>query len=125
MEELKVYKCEICGNIVVKLKDGSEALTCCGEAMVLIDPKAKDGAGEKHVPVVSVEGDLVKVQVGEVLHPMEESHFIEFIIVQYEDGFDIKFLKPGMEPKAEFKTNEKVKAVYEFCNLHGLWKVEI
>lgn len=125
MEELKVYKCEICGNIVVKLKDGSEALACCGEAMVLIDPKAKDGAGEKHVPVVSVEGDLVKVQVGEVLHPMEESHFIEFIIVQYEDGFDIKFLKPGMEPKAEFKTNKEVKAVYEFCNLHGLWKVEI
>ena len=35
------------------------------------------------------------------------------------------YLKPGMKPEAAFKTDERVIAAYEYCNLHGLWKAEV
>jgi desulfoferrodoxin-like iron-binding protein len=30
----KLYKCEICGNVVEVKEDGDGELVCCGEAMV-------------------------------------------------------------------------------------------
>ena len=84
-------------------------------------------SGEKHIPVVKVEGNKVTVQVGEVLHPMMEAHFINFIILETTQGYQKKDLKPGEQPCAEFALaeNEKAVAAYEFCNLHGFWKTEI
>lgn len=129
MENLKVYKCSICGNIILKLEDVTEALVCCGEPMELLEVQTTEGLGEKHLPVFEKEelneGIKYSVTVGEVLHPMEEKHYINFIIVQTKKGYDIKFLKPGDEPKAEFVENDEVIAIYEYCNLHGLWKVEL
>lgn len=123
---VKIYKCSICGNILIKLEDKSEALACCGEKMELLEVKDKDGAFEKHVPVVEKEeidgGFKVNVKVGSIMHPMEAEHFIHFVLVETENGYDIKFLKPGEEPEVNFLVNEDVKAVYEYCNLHGLWK---
>lgn len=129
MENLKVYKCNICGNIVLKLEDVTEALVCCGEQMELLEVQTVEGLGEKHLPVFEKEelneGTKYSVTVGEVLHPMEEKHYINFIIVQTKKGYDVKFLKPGDEPKAKFIENDEVVAIYEYCNLHGLWKVEL
>lgn len=129
MENLKVYKCGVCGNIVVKLEDVTESLVCCGEEMEALEVQTVEGLGEKHLPIYEREeingAEKIKVTVGEVLHPMEEKHYINFIIVQTENGFNVKHLKPGDEPKAEFMVDEEVKAIYEYCNLHGLWKVEI
>lgn len=36
-----------------------------------------DAAVEKHVPVYTLDGNLVHVVVGEIKHPMLEEHFIE------------------------------------------------
>lgn len=83
-----------------------------------------DGAYEKHIPVIEQNGDTVTVKVGSVEHPMLPAHYIEWILLETEQGFQIHYLKPGMKPEATFKVNEAVVAAYEYCNLHGLWKAE-
>lgn len=84
-----------------------------------------DVAHEKHVPVIEVAGDTVTVKVGSVEHPSLEAHYIEWIVLVTETGFQMKWLKPGMKPEAVFKIMEKPVAAYEYCNLHGLWKAEV
>ena len=83
-----------------------------------------DGAHEKHVPVITVNGDEVKVEVGSAEHPSLPAHYIEWIVLVTETGFQMKWLKPGMKPTAIFRLAEGDKSVaaYEYCNLHGLWK---
>jgi len=122
----EVYKCEICGNIVEVLHEASGELVCCGEPMKLLEEKTQDEGQEKHVPVIEKQGDgKILVKVGEVPHPMEENHYIEFIEVICDLGNFKYFLKPGDKPEALFYLgNTKDFTVREFCNVHGLWKGE-
>ena len=80
-----------------------------------------DAAQEKHVPLITINGDEVKVEVGSVEHPSLEAHYIEFIVLVTETGMQMKWLKPGMKPEAVFKVTDKPVAAFEYCNLHGLW----
>ena len=80
-----------------------------------------DAAQEKHVPVISISGDEVKVEVGSVEHPSLPAHYIEWIVLVTESGFQMKWLKPGDKPEAIFKITDKPVAAFEYCNLHGLW----
>lgn len=120
----KFLKCKKCGNIVAVVKNNGCDIMCCGEAMQEIIPGEVDAAKEKHVPQYEVEGNKVTVTVGEVQHPMQEEHFIEWISIQTKSGNQRKGLKPGDLPKAEFliDENDEIEAVYAYCNLHGLWK---
>ena len=83
-----------------------------------------DAAVEKHVPVYTLDGNLVHVVVGEIKHPMLEEHFIEWITLKTKQGVYRKQLNPGQEPVADFCLcdGEQVEKVYAYCNLHGLWK---
>ena len=83
-----------------------------------------DAAQEKHVPIITISGDIVTVKVGSVEHPSLEAHYIEWIVLVTETGMQMKWLKPGMKPEAVFKATDKPVAAYEFCNLHGLWKAD-
>lgn len=118
---MKFYYCEDCHQVVI----GSENLTCCSKKMKELVPGVVEASLEKHIPKVTTSTSKVSVEVGEVLHPMTEEHYIEFICLTYKDGYSIKYLKPGMEPKADFNTSETPVAVYAYCNLHGLWKKDI
>ena len=93
--ELNFYLCTHCGNVVEKVVDHKVPVICCGEKMQLLDPATSEGAGEKHLPVLSVEGNQVKVSVGAVSHPMEEKHSIAFIVLQTENGVQRKNLNPA------------------------------
>ena len=84
-----------------------------------------DAALEKHVPVITVDGETVKVAVGSVEHPSLPAHYIEFIVLVTETGMQMRWLKPGDKPEATFKVTDKPVAAYEYCNLHGLWKAEV
>ena len=121
---MKFYKCEICGKIVAMVKETPVDTMCCGQAMRELVPGTTDGATEKHVPVYTVEGNTVKVKVGSAEHPMTDAHHIEWIAIETENGNQRKELKPGDKPEATFALipRDKVKSVYEYCNLHGLWK---
>jgi len=124
MNELKIYRCEKCGKIVVALKDTESPTICCGEPMKLLKANSTDAATEKHVPVVTREGSKVTVTVGSVEHPMVPDHYIQFIILVTEKDFRVAYLNPGDRPSVDFYEDEKVIAVYEYCNKHGLWKTE-
>ena len=126
MKRATFYQCKKCGNIVVKVADGGGQLTCCGQAMEIIEPNTTDAATEKHVPVVTIEDDKIVVNVGSVDHPMLEEHFIQWIAIETKQGAQRKKLSPGEAPKATFKLagGDEFVAAYEYCNLHGLWKSE-
>lgn len=122
---MKFYKCRHCGNVVVMLNDSGVNPVCCGEKMEELVANTVDAAFEKHLPVVKVEGNNMHVEVGSVLHPMTEAHLIEFIAVETEHGFQVRKLTKDDQPMADFSLTEKPVAVYEYCNLHGLWKKEL
>lgn len=121
--ELKLYKCEHCGNIIFKALDSGVPVVCCGEKMGEMKANVTDGAVEKHVPVLEQNGKEVTVTVGAVIHPMVEAHYIPFIIAANEDTAVFKFRKPEQEPVLKTCLEGKVTA-YEWCNLHGFWKGE-
>lgn len=124
-KRLDVYKCAECGNIVLVTHGGEGALVCCGQDMMLLEEKSADSTTEKHVPVIETIQGGYKVTVGSTLHPMKEEHYIEWIELITESETLITFLKPGDEPVAIFKTDEKAIKAREYCNLHGLWKNEL
>jgi superoxide reductase len=121
----KFYKCNHCGNVIIKTVDSGVPVVCCGEKMMELVPNTVDASQEKHVPVVTrVDDCRIKVEVGSVPHPMTEEHHIAFIYVETENGGVQISLKD--KPEAVFCTcNDKPVAVYEYCNLHGLWKTEL
>ena len=108
----------VLGNATTFPSEGSE--------MVELKANSTDAAGEKHVPVITVDGNKVHVVVGSVLHPMTEEHSIQFIALETKQGVQRKALLPTDQPVADFVLAEgdEVVAAYEYCNLHGLWKVE-
>ncbi len=121
-EQLQVYKCEICGNIVEVLHGGKGELVCCGKPMVLKKENTVDAAKEKHVPVVERVDGAYKVKVGSAPHPMEEKHYIEWVELIADGKTYRQFLKPGQTPEATFKIDAPSVMAREYCNLHGLWR---
>lgn len=120
--DVKFYKEKESGLVVFSLlpKEGDDNY-------IELKANSTDAATEKHVPVVSIEGNKVHVEVGSTIHPMTVEHHIAFIACVTDDVVQVKYLKKTGEPKADFELaeGEKVKAVYEYCNLHGLWVKEI
>lgn len=120
---IKFFKCPICGNVIVKLVDSGVVPVCCGEAMQLLEAGVTDGAHEKHVPVVTrTDRGTLQASVGQVAHPMLPEHHICFIAAETRHGVLVHQLTPGEPAQAEFcDITDEVVAVYEYCNLHGLW----
>lgn len=122
----KFYICRRCGNLVGMIHASGVPMMCCGQKMEELSPNTVEASGEKHLPVVSVQDGVVTVAVGSVEHPMVEEHLIEWIYVETERGGCRKTLKAGDAPVVSFCLGEdKVLAVYAYCNLHGLWMTRI
>jgi superoxide reductase len=123
---MKFFICEHCGNLVGVINDAGVPMMCCGQKMTQLIPGTVEASVEKHLPVVTVDGDKVKVEIGSVAHPMAEEHSILWVYLQTNNGGQRKNLAVGEAPVAEFSLlNEKPVAVYAYCNLHGLWKTEL
>ena len=121
-ERMEVYKCDVCGNIVEVLVGGKGQLVCCNQPMKQMVENTVDAAKEKHVPVIEKTANGVLVKVGSIAHPMEESHYIQWIEAISGDKAYRQFLNPGEVPGADFCIEGKDIIVREYCNLHGLWK---
>ena len=113
-------------EIIEVVLGNDTTFTSEGREMVELKANSTDAAGEKHVPVITVDGNKVHVVVGSVIHPMTEEHSIQFIALETKQGVQRKALLPTDQPIADFVLAEgdEVVAAYEYCNLHGLWKVE-
>ncbi|MFK5927809.1 MAG: desulfoferrodoxin [Desulfuromusa sp.] len=120
-KRLEVYKCEICGNIVEVTHSGAGALICCGKNMERMTENTTDAATEKHVPVIEVADGSVTVKVGDVAHPMEEKHYIEWIEVLVDDKVYRQYLQAGQPAEATFNVAAASVTARAYCNLHGLW----
>lgn len=121
---MKLYKCNKCGNIIEVLEGENNNIMCCGEKMVELVPNTVDAAAEKHVPFCSIEDDSVFVKIGEVFHPMEENHYISWIIAEYSNSI-IKYKFKASEEASAVFDYEKGMKIYCYCNLHGLWMKEL
>ena len=121
---MKFYRCSICGKIIAIVNERAVPTICCGKPMEELVANTEDGAYEKHIPVFEVKDGIVTVTVGEVLHPMIEAHYIQWIAIETNLGNQRKVLHPGDAPVAKFALleGEEVLAAYEYCNLHGLYK---
>lgn len=125
MSKTKFYECELCGNFVGLIRQGDGTMICCGKPMTNVEANTKEASLEKHIPVIEVFGDEIRVKVGSIEHPMTEEHHIEWICIMNEDTTQRKSLNSTDKPEASFVIKEtgKIK-VYAYCNLHGLWMTE-
>lgn len=123
----KFLLCRRCGNLIEMINDSGVTPICCGTDMDVLTANTTEAATEKHIPVVEINGNIAKVTVGEVLHPMEEAHYIEWIYLETNKGIKRVNLKPGDEPVVSFTLaeDETVSSAYAYCNLHGLWLKEL
>lgn len=124
MKEVKYYRCPICGNVIEVVNGNVNMVKCCGATPVLMEANTVDAAVEKHVPVYEIDGEEIIVKVGEVIHPMEDAHYITFITLVTNDRVIRVDLKPGDEPVVRLPYVSG-SVIYEYCNLHGLWKNEV
>ena len=118
------YKCEICGNVVAVVNAGAGELVCCGQPMNEMQVKSTGDEGyEKHVPIVTINGDKVHVKIGEIPHPMEDEHHLQVVqIIRSGAVVEGKRLYPGHETELTFLLEDtKGIRVRTVCNVHGLW----
>ena len=120
-KKVSYYKCPICGNIIEVVNGDIKRVKCCNKELELLVANTTDAALEKHVPVYEINNDEIIVKVGETIHPMEEKHYIMWISLVTDDRVIRVDLKPGDEPIVKLPYI-KDAIIYEYCNLHGLWK---
>lgn len=120
---MKFYVCAHCGNIIAFMKSTGVPVMCCGQKMDELVPGTTDGALEKHVPVIAADGANITVSVGAVEHPMVEAHYIQWVVLETQKGWQVCNLKPQDKPQAVFTVapGDQAVAAYAYCNLHGLW----
>lgn len=124
---MQFYYCNKCNLFVAKEEKENIPITCsCGE-MQRLTANSTEAATEKHLPKVTINKKDVKVEVGEILHPMLELHYINNIVLVTNKGYINFALKPNEQPIVNYtlKRCEKLLEVYSFCNLHGLWVTKL
>ena len=118
-------KCENCGSILSMFVKGEGEV--CSPDLLKIPVQTEGEKSPKHKPVFEMDGDNINVKVGETAHPMDDDHFIQFVVVEAGSELYAKCFKPGEVAEATFTIGaDKVAdvVVYAFCNLHGLWSSE-
>lgn len=122
----KFYRCNICGNVIIKHVDSGISTWCCDAEMEEIVPQTEEMGHEKHLPLVTFLNDhLLKVNISGIEHPMSKTHHIIFIYLETERGGSIVYLSPTDLPEALFAFTCKPVAVYAYCNIHDLWVTKI
>ena len=123
-ENVKFYKCPICGNVIGLIDGNAEHLRCCGQEMEFLVANTQDASQEKHVPVYEhVDGEIV-VKVGAVDHPMTKEHYIMWIAQVSDNRTTRVRLYPEQGTETRFPYI-KGSTIYAYCNLHGLWKTTV
>ena len=125
-ENNRFFYCPHCGNIIGMINSSGVPVVCCGAPMEQLIPGTVEASLEKHIPVAEVKENTVKVTIGSIEHPMVDEHFIMWVYLETDKGGQRKCLTPGTAPEVVFALcDEEPKAVYAYCNLHGLWKADI
>ena len=120
---MKFYQDKVDGSILFLFTPPEKV----SESYVEVSPCTVDASVEKHLPVAAVEGSKICVEVGSVAHPMSDAHYLQWIVLETDNGFQTVRLSPADLPKAEFIVADNVKPIsaFAYCNLHGLWKTDL
>lgn len=98
------------------------------------DPADKSTLEKKHAPLIEAPAQVkageefeVKVTVGEIVHPMGDTHWITYIaLFAGNEPAGRAELSPRFGvPQVSFKLKldkPVTLVVREYCNLHGLWE---
>ena len=101
------------------------------------DPNKKEPLEQKHLAVIEVPATIkagefinAKVKVGEIAHPNENEHFIEWIELYVGDVYLGRFAFAPVMTKPEITIplniahggRTTVLRALSRCNLHGLWE---
>lgn len=110
----------------------SETSLFCQINTVTTGPADK---AKSHAPVISVQGDAkagqpftVNIKVGEVLHPMESGHSIQFVDLYSGDIYISRVDFTQMNrPEVSLNivlshTGKRMLRAFSRCNLHGIWE---
>lgn len=141
---MKFFICSVCGHIEFDqipalcpvCKSPKEKYSQNDRIFEDSAQKSKE-ASEKHVPIIMTSGTCglipehscldITVRVGSALHPMENSHFIQFVDCYVDNRYVSRiFLTPGVFAAGSFhlKTTGAKVQIVENCNVHGYWKSE-
>lgn len=123
-ENIYLYLCKDCNNIIEVIDGKADSLTCCGKMMEKLTANTTDAAVEKHLPVYEKVEDELLVKVGEIEHPMQKDHYIMWIALVT----DSKMVRVKLYPEQSTETRFpyiKGAELYAYCNKHGLWKTTI
>jgi len=125
-------RCPVCGAPKEKFKEDPSAIKTPN------DPKNLSELEKKHIPILNVvkkcgllgEGCIdVHVKIGEITHPMEEKHSIQYIDFYLDNKFIARMhLTPvNLNPAAcvHLKVSSGKITVVENCNVHGKWMNEV
>ena len=124
MTRMKFYFCETCNRIFNFIKAPNQELECCGKPLKELVPNSTNASLEKHVPIIERMDSHVEIKVGAEPHPMLPEHYIEWVVLETNYGYQLKNLHPGDAPTASFALSkgEEVLCAYAYCNIHKLWK---
>jgi superoxide reductase len=136
MEKVKFYQCSECKQIIQIINNSHAIPVCHNNNMELLKVNTIESVFEKHIPIIkNIKKDDIQIQineydiqVGSVPHPMILEHHIEWILVVTDsNNFYFHKFNVGDEPKHTFciPNSEKIKQIYEHCNIHGLYLNEI
>ena len=112
----RLYVCPLCGNVVQSA--GEAVVSCCG---LTLPPLEAEDPEESHAIRVERVEDEYYVEVD---HQMTRSHHISFLAAVRDDGWELKKLYPEGAAAARFQIRG-TRAVYCYCNRHGLYKITI
>ena len=119
-ENVRFYKCPICGNVIGLIVGEISHMRCCGAEREILVANTFDAAQEKHVPVYEKVEDEIVVKVGSVEHPMEKEHYIMWIAQVSDNRTTRVRLYPEQATETRFPYI-KGSVLYAYCNKHGLW----
>lgn len=120
------FYCDTCGNLLIAAIASGVVPDCCGHEMEQLEANTTDGSHEKHLPVVTYTSrHSLKISIGSEPHPMTHAHHIRFVCLETGSGFAVRFLTEETPPEVCFRFNCRPIAVYAYCNLHGLWRVDV
>jgi superoxide reductase len=117
------------GTIIGLVQEGKGALSCDGKAMKELPShlSSEQPLANSHTPLVHEEDGKVYVKIGNVLHPMDPEHYIDWVYLLTDKGAQRKILHPGQKSEVVFLIGEDevVLDVEAHCTKHGLWQADL
>jgi len=123
----RFYRCNLCDQLVLVLDKRVSPLICCGSEMEYLTSRNDDQVKEKHVPSYVRNGNEVTVSVGSTLHPSSKEHYIDWVAILTNKGYQVKYISRNELPITKFflDKDEELLSIYSYCNLHSLYEKKI